>query len=93
LLTLSDNTQTALILKLLVLIALGGSAVAPLDEIATFCASDDSMEFSNAELSDDAKSHSRENLGRRGTGVFLVNVGLRNENRLILLYETAVVFG
>jgi hypothetical protein len=34
-----------------------------------------------------------ENLGRRGTGVFLVNVGLRNENRLILLYETAVVFG
>jgi hypothetical protein len=51
------------------------------------------MEFSNAELSDDAKSHSRENPGRRGTGVFRVNVGLRSENRLILLYETAVVFG
>jgi hypothetical protein len=51
------------------------------------------MEFSDAELSDDAKSHSRENPGRRGTGVFLVKVGLRNENRLILLDETAVVFG
>jgi hypothetical protein len=51
------------------------------------------MEFSNAELSDDAKSHSRENPGRRGSGVFLVNVGLSNKNRLIFLYETTVVFG